>query len=410
MLVILCSLKNFIISNIVIIFFILFIIQLFLICEPAIKIYGYSPPFPEQEIIDDNRDYVNMSTNSITNNGYRPTDIISVDYYSNGKTLNATLWLLFPFQKNPTLNEVDYGMFIDSDFNSKTGFGGIDYKIELQWKKDTNSWTYVIETWSPYGERKQLVNKPNYTDFYEEGGKYVTLSLDLEQILYPKKYKVLFYADSRKNDGGILIMDFTRWIAIPPLQLALSTNPNSIEIEKGTKNNVEVIINSTYGYEPTVNLYTTNQSKDIDFDFASDNLRIPSFGQTSTSLTLNVSQAALEGPRTLFIFANSSFPPEQLIKPKVKVSNRFSNYTSSIPTENILTHASVSIKVEEPPDWFTQIGQGWEKIGGVTQFIYGIIFGISPWIYERFKQRKKKNKNRNSINQKRLSFQGSPFK
>ena len=353
-----------------------------------------------------------MSTFSITSTGYPSTDTTSVDYFSNGTTLNATLWLLFPFEKNPTTNEVDYGMFIDSDFNRNTGFGGIDYKIELQWIKETNSWGYVIDSWSPYGETKNIVNNTNYTGFYKEGGSHVSLSLDLEKILNPQKYKVLFYADSRKYDKGTLIMDFTRWVAIPPLQLAISTNPNSIDIEKGTKRNVEVIVNSTYGYEPTVNLYTTNQSKYIDFDFASNRLRIPSIGETSTLLTVNVSKDAVQGPQTLFIFSNSSFPPEELIKPKVNTSNPLANYTSSIQTENILTHSSVSLRVKEPPsppDWFTQIGQSWEKVGGVTQFIYGIIFGISPWLYERFKQKRKKNESSKSNQQERTSSKGSPF-
>ena len=68
------------------------------------------------------------------------TDISSVDYYSDGKTLNATLWTFFPFQNLLKYNTVDYGMLIDSDFDNKTGFGGIDYKLEIS-GNHTKTWT-----------------------------------------------------------------------------------------------------------------------------------------------------------------------------------------------------------------------------------------------------------------------------
>ena len=63
-----------------------------------------------------------MSTNKIVKELViqKYTDITSVDYFSDGKTLNATLWLLFPFKEVPPMHEVDYGMFIDTNFNSKT--------------------------------------------------------------------------------------------------------------------------------------------------------------------------------------------------------------------------------------------------------------------------------------------------
>lgn len=353
------------------------------------EIYGISPLFSEQEITDPPHDRINMTTKEITNKGYRPNDIVSVDYFSDGKFLNATLWFYLPFQQSPSPKEVDYGMFIDSDFNSKTGFGGMDYKVEIQWNQTSQSWDYVIESWSLYGDKKVLVKKNNYTNFYAIGEKYVSLSLDLEKILNPQKYKVLFYTDSRKTENKPLIIDFTRWIAIPPLTLTLSTKPNSIELEQGQQKNIEVIVNSTQGYEPTINLYTINKSKDIDFDFPYNKLRVPSHGMISTYMTINATKNSTIGPQTLFIFANSSFPPEELIKPKVSLMRQ---YHSSLPTENIITQSSISINVKEPPDWLTQLGQSWEKVGDFTQFIYGIIAGLSPWILERFRRmRKKKN-------------------
>jgi hypothetical protein len=68
--------------------------------------------FSKQEIRDPNLDWVDMKTKqSATSKEVKPyfTDILSVDYYSDGKTLNAILWTFLPFQDRPLkYNRVDY--------------------------------------------------------------------------------------------------------------------------------------------------------------------------------------------------------------------------------------------------------------------------------------------------------------
>ncbi|TLX89985.1 MAG: hypothetical protein E6K94_08900 [Thaumarchaeota archaeon] len=86
----------------------------------------------------------------------------------------------------------------------------------------------------------------------------------------------------------------------------------------------------------------------------------------------------------MFIFANSTFPSEQLIKPKTDLSS--SDVRSSQPTENILTQTSILVNVQDPPSFLDQIGSGWEKLGGPISFLYGIIAGISPWLFGRIKK------------------------
>ena len=157
------------------------------------------------------------------------------------------------------MKEVDYGMFIDADFNSKTGYGGLDYKVELQWKNESKSWTKVVETWSKNGKERTIDITPNVTNFFEKEKYFVDISVDLKKILYPQKYKVLFYADFRRNDD-VLLSDFTRWIAVPPLELDISTIPKSIEIYQGISDNIQVQINSTEGYAPKINLKLENKN------------------------------------------------------------------------------------------------------------------------------------------------------
>ena len=135
-----------------------------------------SPIFPNQEIIDPIVDWVDLKTRGFTKAGDRSTDIVSVDYSSDGKTLSAILWLYFPFKEQPrsSYENVNYGMYIDADFDETTGFGGIDYKFELSWNNQTRIWTKVLEKWSHFGDSFVLDNQTiPYTNFSQKGSHYV---------------------------------------------------------------------------------------------------------------------------------------------------------------------------------------------------------------------------------------------
>jgi hypothetical protein len=60
-----------------------------------------------------------------------------------------------------------------------------------------------------------------FTDFSKEDSNYVKLTVDLNDLLSPEKYKVIFYGEVRRE--GFLITDFTRLTAVPPLELDVST-------------------------------------------------------------------------------------------------------------------------------------------------------------------------------------------
>ncbi len=127
--------------------------------------------------------------------------------------MNSTLWL-FSFTESPKLKEVDYGMLLDVDLDNKTGFGGIDYKVEIQWNNETKTWNKVINSWSPFGQERTIASMNNYTGFYGKEKNYVMVSLDLQKIGFPNRYNVISYADSRTEDGN-LIMDTTKSIVLP---------------------------------------------------------------------------------------------------------------------------------------------------------------------------------------------------
>ena len=359
--------------------------------------FATSPSFSEQQILDDVRDWVNMKIRQPANDQFGVPDITAVDYFSDGKVLNATLWLSKPFKDHPSsaFREVDYGMFIDSDFNSKTGFGGIDYKVEVGWKNDTKTWTKIIERWGQYDTNRKVIQPAsNYSNFFQKGESYVSVSSNLDHILNPSRFKVIFYSDSRKANGD-LIIDYSRWVAIPPLQLVSSTSDGSIQLTQGETKNIILKLNSTEGYEPVVNLKAKTIDDNLKPTFEStnsesiSNFTVPSDGMGITRLTLHANDNAPIGPSILSISANSTFPPEQLLKV---------NGINTAPY-NVISKSSVSVLVDKAPDLPTIIGNMWSKIGDFMTFVYGIIVGISPFIYTRIREHFSK---RDTVNKKPL--------
>jgi hypothetical protein len=66
---------------------------LLLILNPIHKTMALSPSFELQEIINQNHHWVQTYGNSDAHLETNYTDILAVDYISNGKNLNATFWL-----------------------------------------------------------------------------------------------------------------------------------------------------------------------------------------------------------------------------------------------------------------------------------------------------------------------------
>ena len=59
-----------------------------------------SPSFEIQELINENRQWVQTYGNSSVNLITSYTDILSINYISDGKTLNTTVWLYSGFNNS----------------------------------------------------------------------------------------------------------------------------------------------------------------------------------------------------------------------------------------------------------------------------------------------------------------------
>jgi hypothetical protein len=397
-----------------------------------------SPSFSRQEIDDRKSDWLDVWRGRNTVIGAKYTDIQVVNYYSDGRFLNATLWLDKFNEIGPPDRKLNYGMYIDADFNNKTGIAGIDYKVEIQWDNKTKSWTRVFEEWSTNGKAKTLDIKPNYTGFFEkssggnntrgseegEGGDYVTLYADLNKMFSPTRYKVLFYSEEVK--GLKWIMDSSKWIYIPPPEFVITTLPQSVDLRQGDSRTIEVQVNSTKGFEPSFQLYAVypssststsssfpyqqqqqqplkqqqyaykvpitasaasadNNNNDIKLDFRLNNLRIPSQGEATAPVTISSIPNALLSPHTLFIVGNFTFPSEEFFaQPLLSTSEKI-----KIPAENVITQSSLTVRLQEALTPVDQISEFWSKLGGFINFIYVIGGALATWLFSSYIKKKR---------------------
>lgn len=267
-----------------------------LVQKNAFASFSSSPSFQRQELTLDSGSWFDMFSGKSTRNGANYIDIQSVSYFSNGMYLNATLWLA-NFTVNPNDYEsVNYGMYLDADSNNRTGLSGIDYKVEISWDNENRTWTRIFEEWSSNGGSKTLSKEENVTDFFKKDASYVTLSADLDSLLSPNNYRILFYAEGIDylKIPFSWIIDSTNWISIPDPELVFVVSPNPIELTQGGQSIVEVRINSSsadqlaLNINPNVTENNTN-SRLITMRLDPEKLVIPPFGVASTHMRVSIS-------------------------------------------------------------------------------------------------------------------------
>lgn len=243
---------------------IIFIIFLFsLLNKDYINVSNASSPsFELQELINENRRWVQTYGNSSVNLKTSYTDILSVNYISDGQTLNTTIWLYSGFNNssatspanatdNQSFAKLSYGMLIDADANTRTGYNGADYDFyaELSGGK-LNVYLYQLSSTGGY---KIVGSKANLTLSHAEspvGPGYVNINLDLSSINSPSEYNLLFY--SAESRGSNEVRQFTNWVTIPPPSLEVSTSPSDITIRQGEEQLIPARIKSTSGFSNDV--------------------------------------------------------------------------------------------------------------------------------------------------------------
>ena len=370
--------------------------------------FASSPSFALQGIKDDLNDWSLSETNSLGFNTaknitectagqqqYLP-DISAVNYFSDGKALNTTLWLSSPFEQPSSQRVRSYALLID--VHSAYDIGQ-DYQVIINWDGSRKAWNRIIEASSPTpgenriidpGENKIVDQKNNYTGFSVKGKNYVDLSLDLTSISSPNQYSIVFIASEIffvKSGGLCSLVDITDLVHIPPPEFTISASPSSVILRPGQEKNMELQLKSASKLNAHA-LLSTDQIPSIRLKFIPNDIRIPPNGLVTVPLNVKVLENATVRPYTLPIFANISFP--------TTVTNRLSGgLLSNSPSARIIENSDFAITVTEPlsiPEYINNTlntyGSPIKEIITLATVI-GSVGGLSTWIAKRIRTKKK---------------------
>jgi hypothetical protein len=351
-----------------------------------------------------------------------PPGISAVTYLSNGKTLNATLWLSHPFIEQPLHNDrlsipfngvhlymVRYGMTLET--SSVYHIPGSDYTARLQWDAINKTWDRVVEELAPVSTDETRLLEPinhNYTAFHVKGKSYINLSLDLGGLSYPNQYSVYFYALNLYIKDGTLcrVVNLTNKVYIPPPEFAISTNPNSLTLEPGDTKTIELQLKSnTKLLTNSFVVFSNRQFSGLRLNFIPNGTYIPYSGNATSLLQIKALENDTQHVYRLPIFASISFPNTEFFLPLPANSTTRANSVLSVPVENknLSSATALSIVVSRPPTFRDLISNALDQFATFfkdsSQDLGKIIVGtfasaLVALIVKRFTEKRKKGKNK----------------
>jgi hypothetical protein len=282
-------------------------------------------------------------------------------------------------------NMAAYGMVIDADNNEKTGKAGFDYQVEIQWSNST--WRRTFLEWGSDNSYRILNVDLNYSSFFRSNQSYVLLSLDLNAIVSPQNYKLMFYSTALYGKSNF-IYDLSSLIDIPPPQYNILTIPNPVVLRQGEQRIVGVQLKSTTGTIPQVTNFTVKEHQsNLDVSFNPDKANVSSFGVEPAPFMIAAQKEAQIGQYTIPLLANistgSSFP----------LNVFFGHFNATISTKGskaIPTNLTVS--VVEPLSMQEQVKDFWSTYGPlITLMGAGFAGSVSTYVFDRLRKRKERN-------------------
>jgi hypothetical protein len=260
------------------IIFMLSLLLLLLISDSLFhNAFAASPAFDQvlisdKEISNQRNDWVQTYGNDSTHLRSDYTNLLAVEYFSDGETLDTTFWLASNLENasiySQPLKKIRYGMLIAIDslpYNS--GYNGVNYNYYIE--AVDGKWSEYLYHLSSTGTHALIESKINYTESFGGptiGPGYVKLRLDLNSIKSPSSYGLSFYtAESFKSSE---VRDFTSWVAIPPATIDILTHPEDIVIRQGEKQLIPAEIDTPFSNN------VTSITFDNGTDFTSNGLSV----------------------------------------------------------------------------------------------------------------------------------------
>jgi hypothetical protein len=339
-----------------------------------------------KELIDNELDFINLQ---------------SASYLVNENFLNVTFWtksLDKLTSTNSLYGNVTYGVLINSDPSSNTGKDGVDYQFEIKLDKNKEKVIKELREISNEGYTKRIkAYKDDYTKILEKGNNYITMDLELKEILTPKVFKALFYAiyesPNNKNNYSSRFIDYLRWVNIPPPEVTITTKPESINLIQGKDEVLTIFANSKSVSDVFIHFYFQNQPKNLDINFSDNYVALPSMGEEFVEANIKANQNTDPRKVTLKLVSEFQFPNENIgyfnnvINNQTIQSEKESKYLVKNKVEKMATLIPLEVVKY---DIFDEIYKIWEKLGGFLTFIYIPLAASLPWIIKKIRDFKHK--------------------
>jgi hypothetical protein len=396
--------------SLLLLYYIIIVILIVLPLQIGSPIYAsLSPSFSLHEIRDDtnnqNNDRVSLVLTKEKNNiTLDYPDIQLVDYLSDGRFFNATIWFASP--ANTTLT---CAMFIDADSNSETGYGGMEYEMmvtgDVHNREKVGIWKQVlIEHSSTFdyfrtireGKYLGVISDSTYSKFNEPNSRYCTLSLDLSAINFPDNYRVLFYTHTVTEKA----IDFTNWVDIPPTHFSVITNPNPLVLRPDDDQTVPVQVkSSSTPVNSIINLTLSNNNNNRSSSGESDKPIISIEKIPHPVLTIKIPKNALgvyQIPLKVTVSTESLVPKEPTNPSNMTGNTTGKRYeiSSLYPARGYITGpTNLTLTVLQPLDWTQKFKAFWDVFGQPISIIAGgFAGGATSLLFDRFKVSKKTKK------------------
>jgi hypothetical protein len=392
---------------------------------PMIDVLASSPSFPRQSEIEPTHEwqYFSLTTNSnctgIANIDQIP-DIRGVSYFSDGKVLNATIWLSGAFEGVPIPSAIRIptyvmGIGIIQSYNTSAK---VDYAVTVQWNPISYTWSSTVEEFLANGTRTLQQNN-NYTDFDNTGNNgHVNLSLDLGLIGSPAQYFLSFYAfdtaiQERPACGLVDVIGHVFYV--PPPDFSISVFPNPLQIRPGEERTIELRTNSSTIVNPLLSIPQVDKSHGLEISINPNRTFIPPGGMATSLVKVKANDSAEIGPHTIGIYPHISFP---ITFNAAAVSTEFSRKVQQTPIfaarifeskntadfkqtpdNSILNIQNKSSEIIPRPSYFSVIVNPysleerfkdfWNIYGGMLSLIGGgFAAGFSALIIDRIKNKR----------------------
>jgi hypothetical protein len=234
-----------------------------------------------------------------------------------------------------------------------------DYRSSVVWDFRYKNWSKTIQQISliPPGSTKYIENKVTGTpDFSNSDGSssHVDLYFNLTKIGSPKNYVVISdsYSQFLRNGQMCSLRDLTRWVSLPPPQIRIDTNPNSVILRPGDKKTIAIHANSSADLPSVISLNATSD-KFVTFHFHPQSIILSSHGKGSSTLEIVASNKLIDNENgtkdiTVPILGHVSFPQG--------VIDTATGRTVKGPIEPVMgIKTYVPITVSNPPSFQEQI-------------------------------------------------------